>query len=189
MRWVIDPGHGGRELGVYMTAGKRSPDVPPGVYEGACNRNVARMIIGPNIINLCPGPCDIPIRTRVKTINKLATESNERLALVSIHANASGNKWDESAHGWRIFHAPMASDYSRKLAEIMDRAFHESYEIPTSNREPKAGAYGILMATKCPSILIECGFMTSLRDCEYLKRPHVIAHAIQRGMKIMESIS
>lgn len=189
MKWLIDAGHGGVALGVYMTAGKRSPEVPPGILEGQFNRRVARLLLAPNVIQLNPGPHDIPVGTRVKTVNAIAAGAGEPVALISIHANASGygNRWTD-AQGFRVFHSRWASRESKLMADLMHKAFVESEKIPPSNRDPLGRNYTILWRTKCPSILIECGFMTSLRDVKYLSVPSHVAAAIAGGMRKIERV-
>jgi len=191
MKWLIDAGHGGRAFGAYVTPGKRSPDVPPGIYEGVFNRNVARLLIGENIVNLSHGVYDTPPKWRVKAINTIAAYHPGEVALISIHANATGRgkKWDERATGFRIFTSKKPSEFSVTMARVIERAFIESAEIPASNREILGRNYTILKHTKCPSVLIECGFMTALHDIDSLNKPHIFAKAIARAIRALEGIT
>ena len=186
--FLIDAGHGGEILGEYLTPGKRSPEVPPGIYEGVFNRQVARLLLRPNIINLSASPFDTSIRTRIKSINKVVARGHN-VALISIHANAKGfgRKWYENAIGYRIFHARGACEFSKAMARAVDLEFMEAPSIPATVDNPiREKNFAIIKKVKCPAILIECGFMTSKRDLSYLKNKMEIAQCILRAIKRIE---
>lgn len=167
--YIIDSGHSGVAFGrFYRTPGKRSPEVPPGIYEGEFNRDVAehvvRILKGHYCVpaeHLTPGPLWTTLTERITYINwltnKLKKEGNTA-AVVSIHANADGNKnWTDTNFA-RMFHAKNASRESIQMARGMTKAFRNYIGYPT--RDPRIVGFTMLTKTVCPAILIECGHMT-----------------------------
>ena len=79
--WIIDPGHEGMSPeGLYLRAGKQSPFVPPGIYEGEFNHDIAKRLcdvltaFGIENVNLSPGPVNIQLTGelgRVEYVNRL----------------------------------------------------------------------------------------------------------------------
>ena len=95
---IFDNGHAGMIAGVYLTAGKRSPDLGKGIlYEGAFNRWVVNRLIEKcdrykiPYYHACPELSDIPLEKRVQRANEFYLE-NKNTYLLSIHANAGGGK-------------------------------------------------------------------------------------------------
>jgi N-acetylmuramoyl-L-alanine amidase len=79
MKWILDPGHGGMAFGHYMTPGKRSPQVPPGIYEGEFNRAIANSVHDGNYLETIvtnPGPINISLKKRVSFVNSIKGEKH-----------------------------------------------------------------------------------------------------------------
>lgn len=110
----------------------------------------------------------------VKEINRIQPDFS-----ISLHADASDNP---EAHGGHVCYFP----HSRKgyaLAE--DIAVHLCALLPgRSQRVVERGDLYVLKNTACPAVLVECGFITNVRDCALMvTSPETVARAIARGVQ------
>lgn len=176
MYWILEPGHGGLAFGRYLTKGKQSPQVPPGIYEGEFNRAVcdyAHWCSNQSTVVLTPGPINIPLAIRAKYINELATKLDGDCALISVHANAMGNKGWNKAHGFAVFHSRTPLRESVQLAKLMnERLIGEGYSY---SRGVKKANFSMItfgrkriLKVRMPAILVELGFMTHREEAELL---------------------
>jgi len=176
IHYLIESGHSGVAFGrFYRTPGKRSPKVPPGVYEGEFNRGVAEQVVrilreDYNIPaeHLTPGPMWPRLVDRAEYTNWLAGEikkEGNELAAVSIHANADGNDGWTDTNFSRIFHAARASSKSIQMARGMTDAFRRQLG---STRDPGILNTTMLTKTVCPAILIECRHMTHKSEAKFM---------------------
>ncbi len=144
-RVVIDPGHGGKDEGAVWY----------GVRESDLNLKVAKkveaLLIAKNI------PVTMTRRSDVfVTLTKRAAVANKYtdVIFVSIHFNAHRLT---SVRGVETFYAsdkgkPIAISIQRKLVSL----------LKTRNRYIKRGInYAVLNKTKCPAVLVECGFISN----------------------------
>ena len=187
MKLILDAGHGGMSFGHYMTPGKRSPKIPPGIYEGEFNRIICGCIINriqwyknlgyefvSDVLFLNPGPVNIPLRARRNHLIRLSNIIGQRDAMViSVHANAAWNRREwHRASGHVVFRRLDESPESEALAECID---FELEKVTEKSRGVKRTNFAILR-NPFPSILVEYGFMTNeveakkLADGEYVKK-------------------
>jgi N-acetylmuramoyl-L-alanine amidase len=126
-------------------------------------------------MELNPGPINVPLSywrdkkyasSRVAYLNKLNTV--EDIAVISIHANASTNKGWGSRDGVVIFVPKKPSDAEINLAQHFFDRFLENKFYITLPKIKEKNVSRILSKTKCPSVLVECGFMDNERDARYL---------------------
>ena len=193
-KWLINCGHSGMLWGHYLTQGKQSPNVPPGIYEGEFNREIGKRLnyLLPNSRLLTPGPCNVTQATRRKNVNLIASLEND-VILLSVHANAAQNSgWQDRVSGARVFvrkrpfAAARLADYSAsvQIAQDISQAFKDG-PLPYSVRPVKEMNFGILKV-KCPSVLVECGFHTNRIDAAYMASENgrdEIADMIASGVK------
>jgi N-acetylmuramoyl-L-alanine amidase len=168
MKFLLDPGHGGVAFGHYLTPGKRSPEVPPGIYEGEFNRAVCGYLHNEEkFLNIVPGPIRVPLQDRVDFVNGIA--EHENVALISVHANAAGdgNQWNK-ANGFTIFTSKDSLTESRILARCIHKEFFESFGDTIKSRGIKQENFTVLKRSHCPAVLVECGFMTNKSDVAFL---------------------
>ena len=181
MKILVEAGHGGTCFGHYFTPGKRSPgkktSQDEGVFEGEFDREVASLVtkdlntIGIPAEFLNPGALNALLLTRKLYINKLAKK--EDIVLLSIHANASGNKWS-NASGARMFIRPCGwtkeriKNYklSKELALGIEKGFRSNPYIPYSVR-PLLEKYFKIVSVNCPAVLCETVFMTNKIDISW----------------------
>lgn len=183
--FLLDNGHGGMINGVYQTAGKRSPEVPPGVYEGVANRNIVNRLIDYcednriSYVNLVPEQEDVSLGERVRRANNIQSIYGNTV-YVSIHCNAAGSGWN-SANGIETFYR---SANSNKMAEIFQQCLIE--ETGRRDRGAKEANFYVLRKTTMPAILSENGFMTNREEAMLLDNEvfiDKIAYAHARAMK------
>ncbi len=199
IKWILDAGHSGVGFGHYLTWGKRSPEVPPGILEGEFNRRICHLIhkISPsNTLELTPGPINIPLSywqdkkyfsSRTAYVNELYKRERKQgneIAVLSIHANAAGNKGWYDREGCVIFTPKNPTSKEDTLALYIADSFNEIPHKDSAIIKHK-NVSRILSKTKCTSVLIECGFMTNKDDAKYMaseKGRFEIAKAIHAGM-------
>jgi len=171
--WILDPGHGGVGIGgEYLTKGKQSPDVPPGIYEGKFNREVAFGVkysldeVGIDCMITNPGIINIKNKFRTKFARDMQ-KIRKNCIFVSIHANAkgSGKNWN-NARGTTIFNYP-GDDRGKILSERLIKAFGSHTHL--FQRGIHTSRFNVLFGTRnMPSLLVECGFMTHKQEASYL---------------------
>lgn len=163
---AIDDGHG------METAGKRTPVFPDGTVmrENEFNNAVAVYLekelknCGFETIRVSPENTDTPLETRVQRANNAKAD-----CYISIHANAYGTEWNEACgiETW-VFEGAKNGGDTCQLAEALQSSLVK--KTGAKNRGVKtSGALYVLNATKMPAALVECGFMTNLKEAELLK--------------------
>jgi N-acetylmuramoyl-L-alanine amidase len=173
---VIDPGHGGYDLGARMAA----------CDEKSLSLSTALLVkkylteMGYRVILTRSRDSFLPLEKRAA----IANETKSKL-FVSIHFNAAKNP---VAKGIEVFfHASedkIKSGFSKKLAarvlsKIIDKTMAES-------RGVKEGNFYVIRETRMPSILIEAGFMTHPEELHLLKDINYrdkIARGIAEGIE------
>ncbi len=170
MIWLFDNGHNGMVGAKYLTKGKQSPAVIPGlgIYEGEFNRDIVKRVVGGLLLagydaaDLVPESSGMSLKDRCLRANTFTKYDR----LISIHANAQGKgkEWT-SANGLTIFHYP-GSTKGRALAQIAHGQL-TSY-LDFHDRGIKAAKFAMLRKTRMPAILVEHGFMTNKGDAKRL---------------------
>lgn len=165
---AIDAGHG------LYTAGKRIPKQldPNQTREWTLNSNVASMLqimlekyeVETFRTDDKTGEVDIPLENRVKNANNKKAD-----VLISIHHNA-GAKLSDSG-GAVVFVARNASEESKQLQSfVYDHLIYDMPYLAGNRAEPTPEkSFYIIRYTKMPAILIECAFMDSTVDINYIQ--------------------
>lgn len=170
---LIDNGHGSD------TKGKRSPD---GTFlEYAWTRKLAQLLqrhLGIYNINsyiLVPEDKDIALAVRCARANEYCKHLGaENVLVISLHCDAEPNcdkTWGK-ARGLTSIVYTGAGQSSRKLAALITTEAKKSRLL--GNRSVPSCLYreqnlAILRETKCPAVLVECGFMTNKVDVAYMQ--------------------
>ncbi len=181
MIWLFDNGHGGMVGQKYLTKGKRSPEVIPGlgIYEGEFNRDIVKRVVGRlrfkgiYAFDIVPEAKNVKLRERVERANAYMSDTiagllnNPSCRLISIHANADGRdgEWT-AAEGMTIFHYP-GSKKGEALAKKAEMVFYHA-DLGMWNRGIKTARFAMLRRTRMPAILVEHGFMTNRGDARKL---------------------
>jgi N-acetylmuramoyl-L-alanine amidase len=144
---VIDPGHGGRDKGAYWG----------GVRESTLNLKVANkleaLLKSRGIRTVMTRRSDV----FVSLPSRAAIANRYRSAVfVSIHFNASTNTSIKGAetYYWGSTGRMIAGAIQRRLPA----------RVQTSNRGARRHGFTVLTQTRCPAVLVECGFISNSRE-------------------------
>lgn len=178
---VLDPGHGGiDEAGKYTTAPSKMHVFEDGTtaYEGVLNREIMHYVqeclsvhADLNVMTTvnADDPTDLPLKDRVAQANALDPQET---IFVSIHCNAGGGT------GFEIF-TTRGETKSDTLAEAIANAVENvyqrnnlrlRYDFSDGDKDKEVDFY-VLRKTKCPAVLLECGFFDNRGDFERLRDP------------------
>ncbi|MFD2302176.1 N-acetylmuramoyl-L-alanine amidase [Roseibacillus ishigakijimensis] len=167
---VIDPGHGGRDRGA----------VWGGVRE--CDLNLKTALKLESYLKKAGYQVVLTRRSDsyVSLARRAATANRYRQAIfISIHYNASRLT---GVHGGETFHGGSAS--SRYLASSLQGQLVSRCKV--RNRGARYGRFSVLSETRCPAVLIECGFISNARErarCQTSAFQDAAAQAILAGIQ------
>ena len=166
MKFILDAGHGGLINGVYQTKGKRSYFESIGnFYEGVYNREIVNKLVtmcksnGVDFHILTPEQKDIKLSERIKREHAIYEKGD---VLISIHCDAFSK---ESANGFSTF----SYNYINNVSKALNKSFSDANGCELRNRGTRTANFFMLRKSKSKAVLIECGFMTNLKDVTYLK--------------------
>lgn len=168
--WLLDNGHGGMVSDKYLTHGKRSPSVPPGIYEGEFTRDIVKRLVGMcqrariDCVDVAPVPDNVSLGARVRLANRIHRDRGPCIYL-SIHANACGAGGWSSANGISTFHH-RGSKTGKALAARLQGALIDRTGL--MNRGTKRANFYVLRKTTMPAVLSENGFMSNPREARLL---------------------
>ncbi len=181
---VIDAGHGGADAGTIGV---------DGTLEKEINLSIALvlydylMVSGTNAKLIRDGDYEFykegEGRTRSDLYNRLDfVNSIENSVLVSIHQNHFEN---EAEWGTQIWYSPNDEE-SRLLADHVLERINSTLQ-PENQRmnKPSDDSYYILYKASVPSIMIECGFMSNMKENKRLQQEEYqkdLAYCILSGL-------
>jgi len=165
---VIDAGHGGRDKGAYWG----------GVRESTLNLKVANKLEGllkkRGIKTVMTRRSDVfvTLQTRAAIANRYRSA-----VFVSIHFNASTNTTIKGAetYYWGTTGRMIAGAIQRRLPA----------RVQTRNRGARRHGFTVLTQTRCPAVLVECGFISNSRErlrCSTQWYQETAARAIYDGL-------
>ena len=107
------------------------------------------------------GKTDVPLSTRVKKANEISDY------FISIHHNAG----IRGGHGGGIvvYWYSSKPERERQAHALYKRAIDNTYLKGNRSNPVVKKSFYVLRKTKCPALLIECGFMDSVRDLPIIK--------------------
>ncbi|MGB6221876.1 N-acetylmuramoyl-L-alanine amidase family protein [Haloferula sp.] len=165
---VIDPGHGGRDKGAYWG----------GVRESHLNLKVAQKLEGllkkRGIRTVMTRRSDVfvSLGSRAAIANRYGSS-----VFVSIHFNASTNR---SIKGVETFYW---GSRGRIIAGAIQRRLPS--RVKTINRGIKRRGFTVLVQTRSPAVLVECGFISNSSErgrCSTRWYQETAARAIYDGL-------
>ncbi|MBL7215681.1 MAG: N-acetylmuramoyl-L-alanine amidase [Phycisphaerae bacterium] len=168
---VIDPGHGGNDPGAQSVLGYWEKDV---------NLKIAYKLVS----YLREAGVDV-VMTRESdvypTLEARAALANRENAdlFVSIHCDSNG---DRMHRGFTVYRARSASSDSKKAGRLIEK-YLSNAGIPSKGL--RSADYKVLVQTKGPAVLVECGFMSNYDEAALLMDPwyqNKIARAIADGI-------
>ncbi len=165
---VIDPGHGGADRGTFWN----------GLSEKALTLDVANRV---ETILRDHGVTTVMTRRTDKSVSLddralMANRFPDSL-LVSIHFNANRIT---GITGYETFYR---SDSGKRIAESIQKALAKS--VPGNNRGVTNMDFAVLTRTKGLAVLIECGFISNVKEARRCGDPdhrQKLAEAIAKGI-------
>lgn len=165
---VIDPGHGGMDPGKVGIDNTLEKDLNLAIsLEIAANLESQ----GFNVILTRDG--DYGLYEESDTHRKSADMKNRCILIkqssadlvISIHQNSFT---DSSVHGAQVFYYE-SSKHSRNLANCITNALQQGIGKDNTRPAKSNSDYYMLLNTPCPSVIIECGFLSNVSDSELLQ--------------------
>ncbi len=168
---ILDAGHGGEDCGAIGVNGVYEKDINLAV----CGFLTAQLRAGGIEVvatrtedHLLYDPATVPYGHRKSTdlANRAAFGARyENAVFVSIHMNSfPSEKYD----GLQVWYGN-GNEAGRSLAEEIRKTVIEKLQ-PSNRRltKPSNGTMYLLDYVECPSVLVECGFLTNRAECEKL---------------------
>ena len=162
---VIDAGHGGEDNGANATNS----------FEKDINLELAKAVAAmnqdPNIEIVLTRESDesIPLQSRTKIAEKRKAD-----LFISLHVGAAGpmadGKINEKKNGIEVVVSRKNKTFdiqNRALASYMISQFEKTYNTNKSILVKQTGIW-VLDKNNCPSILIECGYLTNPGDLSFI---------------------
>lgn len=160
---VIDPGHGGADPGKIGTNGAKEKDVNLAIgkalkkvleekgFEVVMTRT-EDVVLG----NTSKFSKIGDLNKRCEIINS-AYEKNNNCIMISLHQNSFSQ---ESVHGAQSFYF-QRSEKSKTLGENIQEELNRSVNTQKAKKAKPNDSYYILINSKCPGIIVECGFLSN----------------------------
>ncbi|MDA7935718.1 N-acetylmuramoyl-L-alanine amidase [Akkermansiaceae bacterium] len=148
LRIVMDAGHGGKDKGAYWH----------GVRESDLNLRVASRVEaslkarGYGVSMTRRSDVFLSLSKRVSIANRY-----RNAIFVSIHFNATPNT---RVHGAETFYAGGKKGYY--LASAIQKELVSRLKV--TNRGARVARFTVLTQTRCPAVLVECGFISNARE-------------------------
>ena len=156
---LIDPGHGGNDKGTIAkdkTTFEKDITLKIGtlVAQKLTKQNDVQVIVSRNEDKY------VSLADRAKLANEQGVDM-----FVSIHLN--GQTGGTDAFGLETYYTKEKNDGSEELAKQIQETI-TSY-VDVRDRGAKPARFQVLLESKMPSVLIECGFLTNDEECKKLK--------------------
>lgn len=162
---IVDAGHGGFDPG-FATKG--------GIYEKDINLSIAlktkKELEKKGFIVILTRDTDKDVAT--EETNKKTSDMRHRIEMindgndlcVSIHQNSytSGE-----VRGAQVFYYKNSKE-GKRLAEIITDKFLEEVDPENHRKSKENSSYYILKKSQCPSVIIECGFLSNWEEANNL---------------------
>ncbi len=165
---VIDPGHGGRDPGKVGVNNSLEKDI---------NLSIAfklKNLLELNDIKvIMTREEDIGLYSESDSNKKMADlkkrieliHSNEADLSVSIHQNSFTQEYVKGA---QVFYYAR-SDQGKKLAEMIQEQLKKTIADGNHRKAKSNNNYYMLTKTECPLVIVECGYMSNVREADLLR--------------------
>lgn len=170
---IIDAGHGGIDGGAVAKDGTLEKDINLALSK---KLEISMKLMGYNVVMtrtkdeliFDAGNCNTIRQKKVSDIHNRANliNSTPDSIVISIHQNKfSSAKYS----GTQVFYSPNNED-SEPLAQSIQLAVRELLQ-PENKREIKKTGTNIYMLyyAKVPAVMVECGFLSNVEECNKLK--------------------
>lgn len=150
-------------------------DCESGAVNGQYKECDMTNIIGDKVINILKNTYKLNVGCTTGTLSARTSYENKNgcKCFVSIHINAGGGTGFEN---WIYSKGGEAE----KLASSIEKYYQV---LPLKNRGIKTNSFYVLKNTKAPAVLVECGFIDTSSDLQYLLNNYDnVANAIAQGI-------
>ncbi len=185
---IIDPGHGGGDPGKIGSNNILEKNINLSVALEIKNILVKKNI---EVILTRESDCGLygeddrnkkrsDLEKRCSIVNEQYI-NNKNTICVSIHQNSYQN---ESVSGPQVFYY-VKSQKGEMLAQIIQDEINDKMQIQNRRVQKANDNYYLLVNTMCPTVIVECGFLSNVREAELLcddKYQQKIAFAIVSGI-------
>ena len=151
---VIDPGHGGKDPGATSYLGN---------YEKNINLAIARKLAailqkrGVQVVMTRQGDTFVELNDRADIANNAGAD-----LFVSIHCDSME---DRTHRGFSVYISRSASEASRRLGRSIENTLSR---IGISSKGLRTADYRVLVRTRCPAVLVECGYLSNPQEAALL---------------------
>jgi len=171
---ILDDGHG-----LIDTPGKRTPLFPDGTYmtENEFSSVVVDKIYGLSkkymdidVIFTASEKRDVSLNQRVERVNNIyegVKEFYDKIVLISVHANAMKDYWNDIGNGTATFYYP-GNMIDKAFAEVIQENLIASTKLKPHRGGVVAENFQIIREVKCTAVLCECAFMDNLVEAKLL---------------------
>lgn len=179
---VIDAGHGGNDHGFIAEDATLLPEKSLNLLiANKVGGYIQQYLTNIEIVYTRTDDNYISLDDRVFKANSINAD-----LFISIHCNANDH---QMVHGTESHVHTMDSKKSVDLAQIMEKEFTAKagrHSRGVKDSDDRQHSLQVLKYTNMTSLLIECGFMTNVKEAKYLNTTEgqeVIASAIFRGIR------
>lgn len=180
---VIDAGHGGADPGKVGITGILEKDLNLSIAlllaEKLKSASISVILTRDTDTDLAGGASNFK-SADMRNRNQIITESNP-VFTISIHQNSYPA---ENVTGAQVFYFTHSTE-SKNLATILQNSLISNLD-PSNTRQPKANdSYYLLKKTPTPTVIVECGFLSSPSESALLCTPEYqekVVHAIYLGI-------
>lgn len=179
---MLDPGHGGSDIGAPCA-------VNGNIYNEAkltlaISEKVRAKLIafGANVLMTRTSNSDVSLVTR----KKMARQNNPD-AFISIHCDSatSASGYGTTGFYYRPYSMPLAKSIHSQLVNTYTNSIYRNAGKTTIDRGTVFYPYSVCRIEECPSVLIECGYVSNLEECKILQNSSyqdLLAAAIANGI-------
>lgn len=179
---VIDAGHGGADPGKVGVTGILEKDLNLSIAlllaQKLESAGISVILTRDTDTDLSGGASNFK-SADMRNRNQIIMESNP-VFTISIHQNSYP---DENITGAQVFYFTHSSE-SKNLATILQNSLISNLD-PSNTRQPKANeSYYLLKKTPTPTVIVECGFLSSPNESALLCTPEYqekVVYAIYLG--------
>lgn len=167
---LIDVGHGGIDSGTTygsLYEKKINLEIALLTYNLLVEKGIHTIINRTDDRALSEDNTWLPIRSRhlrdLAQRKQLANDLKPQI-MVSLHVN-----WTSVSHQKGPFVLYQRNEQSKQLAERIQQSLNDLYE--TANKPYRGKTYYLLNHTKCPTVIVEMGYISHKQDRERLTHP------------------
>jgi len=164
---MLDPGHGGKDVGAPCAANSASYN------EAKLNLQIAERLkqkleaAGAVVLMTRTANTDVTMAER-----KLMTRRNNPDLYISVHCDAATSSagYGTSAYYYRPYSYQLAKPIHDNLVSVYRNTIYKQ-NLPNIARGTMYFPYNVIRIEECPAVLIEFGYVSNIDECKALQNP------------------